>query len=143
MKPTVFHRPYPVWIKIILAVYIIAFASATWNHLADIIAGGLFPYDKFWEVPWWMNVYWTSLTILDPLAILLLLFYLRPGLFMYFVIMVSDVVINLYANHTYWHIPLPDNFFLLCQVLFLLFLCVTAPFILKHHVSEGADQQNE
>lgn len=92
MKTTVFHKPYPLWIKIILAVYMIAFAAATWNHVADFIVGGLLPYDKYWNVPCWMNVYWTSLTILDPLAILVLLFYLRPGLDMYFIIIISDVI---------------------------------------------------
>lgn len=143
MKTTVFHKSYPVWIKIILAVYMIAFAAATWNHVADIIVGGLFPYNKFWDAPCWMNVYWTSLTILDPLAIMVLLFYLRPGLLMYFIIMFSDVAINVYANYTFWNIPILENFFLLNQVFFLLFLCATAPFILKHRVSEDADLQNE
>lgn len=143
MKTTVFHRPYPLWIKIILAVYMIAFAAATWNHVADIITAGMFPYDQFWDVPCWMNVYWTSLTLLDPLAIVVLLFYLRPGLLFYFLIMFSDVAINIYANYTFWKIPFLENYFLASQVLFLLFLCVTAPFILKHHVSSGAYQQNE
>ena len=143
MKTTVFHRPYPLWIKIILAVYMIAFAAATWNHAADIMTAGLFPYDKFWDVPCWMNVYWTSLTILDPLAIMVLLFYLRPGLLIYFIIMFSDVAINVYANYTFWNIPLLEHFFLLNQVFFLLFLCATAPFILKHPASTGEYRQNE
>jgi lipopolysaccharide export LptBFGC system permease protein LptF len=46
-------------------------------------------------VPLAINVYWTLLTILDPLAILLLLFFPFPGMALSVLIMITDLIFTL------------------------------------------------
>jgi hypothetical protein len=110
--------------KIIILLYILAFTGATSNHIQDIIKGGLFPYIK-WNVPFFLNFYWTSLTLLDPLSIGILLINIRTGLWFYLAVMVSDVAVNIYSNAVYWKVPLILQTALLLQIVFLLFLILT------------------
>jgi hypothetical protein len=111
--------------KIILGIYVIAFLGATFNHVSDLVRGGLFPYTVWWGVPLCLNVYWTSLTILDPLAIVLLLGRVRIGCVCYLLIMISDVAINIYADIVYWKQPLLQSHGLMLQTGFLVFLILT------------------
>ena len=117
--------------SIILVVFILAFAGATYNHMMDIISGGFFPYTKKWGTPESLNLYWTSLTILDPLAIAALIINVRAGYVMALCIMFTDVPINLYANTYYWPLPLYENYSLLMQLSFLIFLLSTVHRIWK------------
>jgi len=127
-----------IWIKaktldkIILCIYIFAFIGATYNHINDLIRGGLFPYTKWWNVPLLMNIYWTLLTILDPVAIILLLMSSYIGCIFYIIIMTTDVAINLYANIVYWKQPLIQSYGLIMQTAFLIFILATVGRILKH-----------
>ena len=52
-----------------LTVYLAAFGIATARHASDILRKGWLPYDF---APQPLNVFWTSLTFLDPLVIILL-----------------------------------------------------------------------
>ena len=109
----------------ILIVFILAFTGATYNHVMEIVRGGLFPYAKWFGAPKSLNLYWTSLTLLDPFAILTLIFNIRAGYVLALCIMITDVPINLYANVNYWLLPLYKNYPLLKQVFFLIFLLFT------------------
>jgi len=109
--------------KVILSVYILAFSGAAYNHI-HVLKGGWFPYNR-WNEPFIFNFYWTSLTFLDPLSIIILLFNLRVGLWLYLAVMVSDVSINLFSSFVYWKIPIFQQYALISQILFLLFLIVT------------------
>lgn len=111
----------------ILIIFILAFAGATYNHVMDLVSGGLFPYTKRWGTPESFNLFWTSLTVLDPLAIVLLIFNIRIGYVFGIAIMLADVPINLYANTYYWSLAIHDNYSLLIQMAFLVFLLSTAP----------------
>ena len=86
---------------VILIVFILAFTGATCNHVMDLVSGGLFPYTKRWGTPASLNLYWTSLTILDPLAIAALIINVRVGYVVSLCIMLTNVSINLYANANY------------------------------------------
>jgi hypothetical protein len=80
--------------------------------------------------------YWDSLTFLDPLAAVLLLVRPRIGIAATIAIIISDVVHNLWfrAGH-----PLTGSFysdvisspFMMSQLVFLLFVVVTAPIAWK------------
>ncbi len=60
-------------LKIILVLYIISFIIGTYNHVVPFIIGGLHVYQlQNINVPNWLNYYWSSLGILDPLAIIIL-----------------------------------------------------------------------
>jgi hypothetical protein len=75
----------------ILAVYVIAFAVGTVSHVVDLLRGGLVPHKQH---PLAFNVFWSSLTLFDPLAIVLLLRRQRAGLVLAGLIMVLDVAVN-------------------------------------------------
>ena len=76
----------------VVLAYVIAFAVATVCHLFDIARGGWLPYTKYALA---LNVFWTSLTFLDPLAIVLLLKRRRAGLCLALAIITVDVAVNL------------------------------------------------
>lgn len=109
----------------ILLVVVMAFAGATYNHAADLMRGGLFPYAKWYGAPESFNLYWTGLTLLDPLAIAALIINVRVGYVLALCIMLTDVPINLYANANYWSLPFHENDALIMQIGFLLFLLLT------------------
>ncbi len=117
--------------RIIILIYILAFTGASYNHIADLARHGLFPYTSLFGVPPALNIYWTSLTLLDPLAILLLFLRPRAGCLFYLLIMLTDVPINIYANMVYWEQPLFESPGLIMQIAFLLFLLLTVGRIMK------------
>lgn len=81
------------WIA--LAVYILCFAIGTVSHALDFLAQGLRPYS--WGPPL-LEVFWSSLMVLDPAAAALLLSgKRRAGLALAAIIMVCDVAANSYA----------------------------------------------
>ena len=73
-------------------VYVAAFAVATICHVLDIVWGGWLPYTKY---AFGLNAFWTSLTFLDPLAIVLLVKRRRVGLVLALLIISVDVAVNL------------------------------------------------
>ena len=77
-----------------VAVLAAGFAIGTVTHTLQLVTRGWVVFDA---APTWMNVYWTSLTFLDPLAIMLLLISRRAGLALGLSIMASNVTINSYA----------------------------------------------
>jgi len=111
--------------SVMVVVFILAFAGATCNHVMDLVSGGLFPYTKKWGTPVSFNLYWTSLTILDPFAIAALIINVRAGYIVAFFIMLTDVPIHLYANVNYWSLEIHENYPLLMQIAFLIFLLST------------------
>jgi hypothetical protein len=73
-------------------LYMGAFAVATFCHVFDIVRGGWLPYTKY---ALGLNVFWTSLTFLDPLAIVLLWYRRRVGVGLALLIITVDVAVNL------------------------------------------------
>ncbi len=80
-----------VWV--IAAVLILVGGVA---HVVDLVRHGLWAYA--WA-PGWLNLYWSSLAVLDPLAAVLLLRGKRIGLDFACGVMVTDLAANLYAVH--------------------------------------------
>jgi len=115
-----------VLLKISMAIFVFAFIGAFYNHANDLIRGGLFPYEKLnHNVPTWLNIYWTMLTFLDLLAIIVLFLDMKKGQLLYLAIIVSDVIINFsFVIHHYgqWSWV---NFMQICQLLFMIFVVAT------------------
>lgn len=80
--------------RTIVGVLVAGFAIGTTTHVMHLVTAGWIVFDA---APTWMNVYWTALTALDPLAAVLLLSARRWGLALGAAIIVTDVVINSYA----------------------------------------------
>jgi hypothetical protein len=82
-------------IRIVLRIYIACFAIGACNHARDFLAYGWRPYD--WSPPL-LEAFWTSLILLDFLAVAMLLSrFKRSGLLLTAGIMISDVAANTYA----------------------------------------------
>ena len=132
------------WKESIIPVFcILALSVATYNHINDNLAGGLFPYAKRWGTPEIFNWYWTCLTVFDPLAVILLFLNTRAGYTAALVIMLTDVPVNLYANAYYWHIPFMKNYFVLMQLAFLIFLVPTFPRVWKLSLSGNMGKERK
>lgn len=105
-----------LWIRV---VYAICLAGAAYNHARIVGTYGL-TYD-YGGLPLFVCFFWTALTFIDPLAVVLLM--IRPilGLALTVAIIVSDVVINSWVGLTYGF-DMPSFF---AQALFLVFVMCT------------------
>lgn len=119
--------------RMIHAIFILALSIATINHVTDLVVGGMFPYSQGSGAPALINIYWTSLTLLDPLAICILASNVRAGYVVAILIMLTDVPINLYAAANGFLGLLPgreynglENIGIPLQIAFLVFLLITA-----------------
>ena len=105
---------------ILRAVYAACLLAGTWTHVTLVWRHGL-----LWDyggVSEFTRVYWTSLTLLDPLTALTLFVYPRVGLVATLVIILSDVAHNLWFGATY-HISF--NWMIAAQCAFLIFVLAT------------------
>jgi len=100
--------------RLIVGVLVAGFAIGTTTHTLQLVNRG---WVVFAAAPVWMNVYWTALTFLDPLAAVLLIRARRAGLALALAIMVSDVAVNSHALHglglpfAVWALQLQTLFF--------------------------------
>lgn len=111
--------------RTITGVLVAGFLVGTTTHLLHLVTVGWIVFDA---APTWMNVYWTTLTALDPLAAVLLILRRPVGLALGAAIIVSDVAINSYALYG---LALPFGFLSLqLQTLFCGFLLGAACFLI-------------
>ena len=75
-------------------IWNVGFLIGTTTHTLDLINYGWLPYE-FRPLPF--NIYWTSLTFLDPLAALLIWLRERWGVLLGVAIMASNVLVNGYT----------------------------------------------
>lgn len=80
-------------------VYALCLAGATWNHARILHAHGLH-WDYGGVAPFYA-AFWTPLTFVDALAVLLLLTSPRAGLVLTTAIIVCDVLVNASAGLAY------------------------------------------
>lgn len=106
------------------AIQVVRFAGflvETTTHLLDPIAGGVETYDG---LPAGLRAFWVSLTILDPLTVLLLLFRKRVGPVLGVVVILADITANCTVFLTFGGSVL---FGIVNQTVFAAFLLITAP----------------
>jgi hypothetical protein len=117
---------------LIRIIYALCLLGATVNHVRAVHAHGWMPSD----LPWITAAYWSSLTLLDPLAAILLFIRPKIGIAATIAIIFSDVVHNLWfrAGHpvtgSFYH-DVTSSPFMMSQIAFLLFVAVTAPIAWK------------
>lgn len=119
--------------RMVIGVLVAGFAIGTLTHALHLVTGG---WIVFANAPVWMNVYWTALAALDPLAVVLLLWRRSTGLTLGAAIILSDVAIN---SHALYGLGLPFGFLSLqLQTLFCGVLLGAAGFLMatKHHAQE-------
>ncbi|RPK83643.1 hypothetical protein [Streptomyces sp. ADI98-10] len=117
--------PWPavVVVWVIAAVLILVGGVA---HVVDLVRHGLWAHA--WA-PGWLNLYWSSLAVLDPLAAVLLLRGKRIGLDLACGVMVTDLAANLYAAYGLRDSGLLAEPGLQRIVVFALFVFGAAPFV--------------
>ena len=72
-------------------VWIAGFLVGTTTHVIDLVAGGASTYEGF---PTALRVFWMSLTLVDPLAVVLLLLRQRAGIVLGLAIILADIAVN-------------------------------------------------
>jgi hypothetical protein len=86
----------PGWARWVLAVYLIGFAQGTGAHVRDLVRGGIHAYSVLPQA--WIQVFFVSLVVLDPLVVVLAGFVRREGIWLAAGVMVLDVVANWTGN---------------------------------------------
>lgn len=111
---------------ILRSIYAMCLLGAASTHVRTLLAHGLFW--NYGGVTLFSQVFWTSLTFLDPLATLLLFLKPRVGLLLTVAIIVSDVAHNtwvmLHSAPESWIAWMYYD-----QVAFLLFVLISVPFV--------------
>jgi len=105
------------------SIYALCLLGATLTHLRTLVRHGLFW--NYGGAPLFTCIYWTSLTILDPLAAVLLFLKPRVGLLVTFVIIISDVAHNTWSLAQRSQSAVWLNWMYLSQVAFLVFVLIT------------------
>jgi hypothetical protein len=107
---------------VLRSLYAFCMLAGTSTHVWTVITHGI-----FWDYGGALlitRIYWTSLTVLDPLAAALLFLKPRAGLLLTLAIIGSDVAHNTWLMH---RSPAPNwlNWMYVLQVLFLVFVLLT------------------
>ncbi len=110
-------------VTLVLAVWVAGFSIGTITHLTELLTQG---FGVYGNVPVGVRVFWVSLTIIDPLVVMLLLLRLRAGIGLGVAVMVADVAVNWTVALT---VPGATGPGLITQPLFLLFILITAPLL--------------
>ncbi|SNQ28957.1 hypothetical protein [Acinetobacter apis] len=113
----------------IRVIYALCLTGAAFNHLKTVLMHGLF-WD-YHHAPIFARFFWTSLTFLDPLAVILLFLKPKAGLILTFLIIFVDVIHNtgilIYEKRDML------NSVQIAQCMFLCFVCVTIHIPWKAH----------
>lgn len=72
-----------------------------------------------------MRVFWTSLVVVDPVIIFLLIRKRHAGVWVALVVMVLDVAVNTHMTYNIWNATFIDNPALWLQGAFALFVVLT------------------
>jgi hypothetical protein len=104
----------------VLIVWIGGFLVGTTTHVLDLVGGGLDTYAGF---PAALRWYWVSLTLLDPLTVVLLALRRRAGIVLALAVILSDIAVNWSVTATIGGMQL---IFVLNQTAFAAILLATA-----------------
>ncbi|TGE12618.1 hypothetical protein [Hymenobacter elongatus] len=119
-------RLYTWPVRVVLTIYSGCFLIGTYTHAAGLLRLGWLAA----PVPVAIGIYWDALTVLDPLAAVLVWWRPRVGIGLAVVIMASDISVNTYVYLAGYFGPPVAHLVpvtLLEQALFGLFVFVTAP----------------
>ena len=78
-------------LRVFQVLWVIGFLVGTTTHTADLIFGGLDIYSGF---PPGVRLFWVTLTILDPLTAVLIIFRRRSGIVLGSAVMIADISVN-------------------------------------------------
>lgn len=117
---------YPASVRLLFSIYSVCFLAGTYTHITGLVRRGFLAF----PVPLSIGVFWDTLTLLDPLTVLLLWWHPKAGIRLGLAIMIADICVNTYTYlANYWGPPVPNMvpLYLCEQALFGVFLFATAP----------------
>lgn len=93
-------RWQPTWLRVTALTFVALLAYGSVVHVVDVqlLAGYENPYPHH---PGWLSAYFLSLTVLDPLAAVLLARRRRSGVALAVLVLVTDAAANAIANYVY------------------------------------------
>lgn len=83
--------PKPTYLKVTQLVWVLGYLVGTTTHVVDLVLGGGEPYAGF---PAAVRVFWVSLTVVDPLTVVLLLLRRPLGVVLGAVVILADLAVN-------------------------------------------------
>ncbi|MCD2442825.1 hypothetical protein LQ757_11125 [Agromyces sp. SYSU K20354] len=107
-------------VRVVWVLWIVGYLIGTSTHVAELVAGGAQTYAGF---PMGLRVFWMSLTVLDPLIVVLLLFRHRAGIILGVAVILIDIAVNWTVYATIGGNPL---FGVINQTLFAILIVTTA-----------------
>lgn len=113
--------------RIIVSVWAVGFLVGTITHTIDLMAGGLNAYAGFPEPVRW---FWVSLTLIDPLVLVLLFLRSRAVMPVAVLVMVADLAVNWSVFFTVGGLTV---FGVVMQSLFGMFVFLTSTHVWVHH----------
>ncbi|MGW2390562.1 hypothetical protein ACWCYK_13845 [Streptomyces lydicamycinicus] len=120
----------PRWVvTVVCAIAAVLLLVGAVAHVTDLLRHGLQVYG--WA-PRWLNLYWSSLALLDPLATALLISGKRRGADLACAIMTTDLAANAYAAYGIQHSSLAAEPGLQRLLAFAVLVLGTAPFVRRH-----------
>ena len=106
--------------SLIRVVWVVGYLIGTTTHVVDLVLGGVETYAGF---PPGLRLFWVSLTVLDPVIVILLLLRRRLGIVLGVVVILADIAVNWTVYATVGGISV---FGVVNQTLFALFILATA-----------------
>ena len=77
--------------RVIQVVWVTGYLIGTTTHVVDLIIGGSNTYEAF---PLGLRLFWMSLTLLDPLVVVLLMLRRRAGVVLGLAVILADIAVN-------------------------------------------------
>lgn len=87
-------------VRVAAAALVVVLAYGTIVHLVQLASTSFDPYP---DLPGWLRTYFISLTVLDPLAAVLLALRTRTGAALVVAVLVTDAAANGWANYALDH----------------------------------------
>lgn len=106
--------------RLIVGVWAVGFVVGTTTHTIDLLAGGFNVYVGFPEPVRW---FWISLTVIDPLVVILLILRSQAAVPLGVLVMIADLAVNWTVFFTVGGLSL---FGVLTQSIFGAFVFITA-----------------
>lgn len=117
-------------VAFIRAILIIAFSIGTITHIVDIVRLGFLGYSDLRGVSFPLNLFWTSLVVVDPMVVLMLVYRKDVGVLAALVVLVVVVSVNFHFISTILNESVAEVPSFALQASALLFAVVAVPRIL-------------
>lgn len=123
--------------QVVRVLWILGYLIGTTTHIIDLALGGV---DVYGEFPLGIRLFWVSLTVLDPLIVVLLLSRRRAGVALGAAVILIDIAVN-------WTVLVSvgglSPFGPISQTLFAVFVTATTPILWRSFSNRAGHKSSE